>query len=174
MIIALKLRDRQREMESLKLALAIVCVMGLALVHVCEAQNSPQDFVDAHNKVRAKEGLGPMTWDQKVATFAENYAKQRVDCKLQHSDPATHPYGENLFFGPEATAATAVEDWYSEKENYDYNTNSCLKGMCGHYTQVVWRDSVRLGCGRVKCTNGLFFITCNYDPAGNWEGEKPY
>lgn len=164
-------------MESAKLALAVVCVMGLTLVHVCQAQNSPKDFLDIHNKFREQEGKGlpPMTWDNTVAAFAESYAKKRVDCQLIHSDFATHPYGENLYIGTEATAAMAVEDWYREKDNYDYNSNACVKGMCGHYTQVVWRDSVRLGCARVKCTRDQsYFITCNYDPSGNYEGERPY
>ncbi|CAH1441527.1 unnamed protein product [Lactuca virosa] len=60
-----------------------------------QAQNSPQDFVDAHNQARAQVGVGPMTWDSNVAGFAENYANQRRgDCQLVHSQNS--PYGENL------------------------------------------------------------------------------
>ncbi|KAK2998900.1 hypothetical protein RJ639_023346, partial [Escallonia herrerae] len=40
--------------------------------------------------------------------------------------------------------------------------------MCGHYTQVVWRNSVRLGCARVQSNSGWWFIACNYDPPGNY------
>jgi pathogenesis-related protein 1 len=69
----------------------------------------------------------------------------------------------------------AVKLWVDEKPYYDYNSNSCVNGeMCGHYTQVVWRKSLRIGCAKVKCDNGGTFITCNYDPPGNYVGERPY
>lgn len=25
---------------------------------------------------------------------------------------------------------------FHERKNYDYGTNTCMSGMCGHYTQV--------------------------------------
>ncbi|CAA6657659.1 unnamed protein product [Spirodela intermedia] len=39
---------------------------------------------------------------------------------------------------------------------------------------MVWRNSVRVGCARVRCGNGSFFVTCNYDPPGNVGGKRPY
>ena len=39
-------------------------VMGLAIIglaHICYAQYSLQDFLDAHNAARADVGVGPMT-----------------------------------------------------------------------------------------------------------------
>ena len=29
-----------------------------------------------------------------------------------------------------------------------------------HYTQIVWKNSVRMGCAKVRCNNGQTFITC--------------
>lgn len=46
--------------------------------------------------------------------------------------------------------------------------------MCGHYTQIVWRDSVRLGCASVNCLNGGMYAICSYDPPGNYIGESPF
>ena len=114
-------------------------------------------------------------WDDTVAAHAQNYAKQRRgDCALQHSGG---PYGENMSKGPgvEYTPADAVNSWVSEKQYYDYNLNTCVQGeKCGHYTQVVWKNSQKLGCACVKCDDGAIFITCNYDPPGNVVGQKPY
>ncbi|KAL5537380.1 hypothetical protein UlMin_042322 [Ulmus minor] len=150
------------------LVLLIVCSLGLS----CHAQDWPQDYLNAHNKARAEVGVGPMAWDNKVAAYAQGYANQRVDCSLVHS---SGPYGENLAmsFG-DLSGTAAVEMWIREKKNYDYNSNSCVGGDCLHYTQVVWRNSVRLGCAEVRCHNGGTFIICNYDPPGNWIGEWPY
>ncbi|KAF7842861.1 Cysteine-rich secretory protein, allergen V5/Tpx-1-related [Senna tora] len=47
--------------------------------------------------------------------------------------------------------------------------------LCLHYTQVVWLDSVHIGCAEVKCDNNAdTFIICNYDPPGNFDGQTPY
>ncbi|GJY40645.1 pathogenesis-related protein 1 [Tanacetum coccineum] len=99
-----------------------------------------------------------------LLSFAQNYANQRqADCQLVHSQNG--PYGENLAWGTALTGASAVNLWVGEKADYDYNSNTCAPGKtCGHYTQVVWRQSVRLGCARVQCNSGAWFVTCNYDP----------
>ncbi|XP_022762227.1 pathogenesis-related protein 1-like [Durio zibethinus] len=155
-------------------SLAVTCLMALAIVLPSHAQDSPQDYLNAHNTARAAVGVGPMTWDNNVAAYAENYANQRIgDCNLVHS---SGPYGENLAWSSGDLSGTdAVTMWVNEKADYDYNSNTCAPGkVCGHYTQVVWSKSVRLGCAKVRCNNGGTFIGCNYDPPGNFIGEKPY
>ncbi|KAF8404815.1 hypothetical protein HHK36_009705 [Tetracentron sinense] len=156
-----------------RIALALVCLTGLALLHVSQAQNSLQNYLNAHNTARSQVGVGSITWDNTVAAYAQNYANQRIgDCALQHSGGR---YGENIAVGSgDFTGTAAVNLWVAEKNNYNYNSNSCVGGECGHYTQVVWRNSVRVGCARVRCNNGWFFITCNYDPPGNYVGQRPY
>ncbi|XP_059313863.1 basic form of pathogenesis-related protein 1-like [Lycium ferocissimum] len=152
----------------------VVCFITFAIFHSSQAQDSPQDYLNAHNAARRRVGVGPMKWDNRVAAFAQNYANKRIgDCRMQHSGG---PYGENLAAAfPQLHAAGAVKMWVDEKQWYNYNSNTCQAGkVCGHYTQVVWRNSVRLGCARVRCNNGWYFITCNYDPPGNWRGQRPY
>ncbi|OMO92160.1 Allergen V5/Tpx-1-related protein [Corchorus olitorius] len=161
-------------MEFSKLSLAFTCLMALGFVLPSHAQDSPQDYLDAHNTARAAVGVGPMTWDDTVAAYAQNYANQRIgDCNLVHSDG---PYGENLAWSSGDLSGTdAVKMWVDEKADYDYGSNTCAPNkVCGHYTQVVWRNSVRLGCAKVRCNSGGTFIGCNYDPPGNYVGEKPY
>ncbi|XVF68165.1 hypothetical protein PTKIN_Ptkin10aG0182400 [Pterospermum kingtungense] len=156
-------------------SLALTCLMALALVLPSHAQDTPQDYLNAHNTARAAVGVGAMTWDDNVAAYAQSYANQRSgDCNLVHSGG---PYGENLAWSSADLSGTdAVTMWVNEKADYNYDTNSCAPGkVCGHYTQVVWRDSVRLGCAKVSCNNGGgTFIGCNYDPPGNYNGQKPY
>jgi pathogenesis-related protein 1 len=83
--------------------------------------------------------------------------------------------GENLYWGSNAdfTAANAVRSWVSENQWYDHSSNSCLTSAgksCGHYTQVVWRPSTKIGCARVVYNNGATSIRCNYSPQGNFNG----
>jgi pathogenesis-related protein 1 len=95
------------------------------------------------------------------------------DCNLVHSQGGS--YGENLEGSTgDLSVVDAVKLWVDEKASYDYNSNTYAAGaVCGHYTQVVWRDSVRLGCAKVQCNNGGKFIGCNYDPPGNVIGQRP-
>ncbi|XP_042504781.1 pathogenesis-related protein PR-1-like [Macadamia integrifolia] len=138
--------------------------------------NLATQFLTRHNAARAALHLPRMVWDKEVAKYAQWYANQRRwDCALKHSNG---PYGENIFWGSgyEWTAAQAVGAWLSEKKWYNYHSNSCSEGEeCGHYTQIVWRSSRKLGCAKVTCFHGRgVFITCNYDPPGNYIGDRPY
>jgi hypothetical protein len=48
--------------------------------------------------------------------------------------------------------------------------------VCGHYTQLVWANTRRIGCARHNCS-GLTFpssIVCDYGPGGNFGGQSPY
>ncbi|CAI8583091.1 unnamed protein product [Vicia faba] len=158
---------------------SVMCVLGLIFMmvgnHVVYAQDSPADYVNAHNAARSQVGVRNIVWDNTVAAFAQNYANQRKDCRLIHSGGGGR-YGENLAMSTGGLSGTdAVRLWVDEKRDYNYNSNSCANGkVCGHYTQVVWRNSARLGCAKVRCNNGGTFVTCNYDPPGNYVGQKPY
>ncbi|XP_052193584.1 pathogenesis-related protein 1B-like [Diospyros lotus] len=166
----------KRAMHDISMVSLILCfIIILAKPHTSHAQNTQQEYLDAHNMARSEVGVGGLVWDDTVAAYALNYANQRAgDCAMMHSNG---PYGENLFsgYGKEWTATDAVNSWVSEKAYYDHASNSCAQDqVCGHYTQVVWRNSVSLGCARVQCSNGWWFITCNYNPPGNVNGQSPY
>ncbi|KAJ8768967.1 hypothetical protein K2173_023962 [Erythroxylum novogranatense] len=154
-------------------SLAIACFITLTFLHQSNAQNTPQDYLNAHNAARARVGVGPMKWDNKVAAYARAYVnKLKGNCRMVHSGG---PYGENLaWYSADMTGTAAVKMWVDEKPNYSYNLNRCLRGKCGHYTQVVWRNSVRLGCAKARCNNGGTIISCNYEPRGNYKNQRPY
>ncbi|GAB2292085.1 hypothetical protein Dimus_026333 [Dionaea muscipula] len=167
--------SRSRNIVPLSVILFLVAMI-LSPPLPSQAQNSPNDYVNAHNDARSQVGVGPVSWDDTLVAYAQDYANQRAnDCALEHS---SGPYGENIAvgYGYDFTGLDAVAMWVSEKQYYDYDSNSCADGEeCGHYTQVVWRDSTRLGCGRSECYNGDgWFIICSYDPPGNYNGERPY
>lgn len=155
-------------------SILVSCFITFAIFYTSQGQNRPKNYLIPHNEARRQVGVGPMTWDDSLAAYAQNYANQRIsDCGMIHSHG---PYGENLAAAfPELNAADAVRMWVDEKQCYDSNSNTCTpEQVCGHYTQVVWRNSIRLGCAKVRCNNGWYFITCNYDPPGNYIGQHPY
>ncbi len=141
----------------------------------------------AHNAVRAmvqtSPALAPMTWNSDLAATAAAWVAMCKDTDgnglVDHNPNRSqgHPtyVGENVFAASgTATAQQAVNLWASEKANYNYANNSC-SGVCGHYTQIVWRNSIQLGCALGNCPNLTYknAIVCNYMPGGN-NGGKPY
>lgn len=133
------------------------------------------EFLEAHNRVRARYGVPPLRWSNKLAKYARRWSSaRRFDCVLMHSPGS--PYGENVFWGTgwDWRAGDAVSSWASEAAFYDWRSQACHPGqMCGHFTQLVWNDTQLVGCGRSECFAGGVFITCSYDPPGNWLGEAP-
>jgi pathogenesis-related protein 1 len=153
----------------------------------------------AHNAARAAEMLDPplpdLTWSNDLAAVAQDWADTLAkQCgTIMHRMP--NKYGENIAeegsTGPfQYTAAQAVDSWVSEKMCWDYGTingteqcdTTCYKKLsstgCGHYTQVVWRNTQRVGCGFAQCQAAGGFTddlwVCNYDPPGNYVGQAPY
>ncbi len=70
----------------------------------------------------------------------------------------------------------AVDMWANEKAYYDYASNSGNGHVVGHYTQLVWQKSTKVGCGQAisKTDYPGSHIVCRYSPAGNMGSEKPY
>lgn len=144
-------------------------------------------MTDAVNAVRAgvvtSTPLPNMTWSTAIASVAQAYADQLASsgCNLVHSGNPS--YGENLaWFGGQAAAASAVVAlWASESACYTYGlfatTDSCQGcAGCGHYTQLVWRNTTQIGCGFAQCPGTQYseVWVCNFSPPGNYVGQAPY
>ena len=143
-----------------------------------------QALLTAHDSVRANAipvpspALPAVHWSSSAQALAEDWAAR---CDFVHRDP--NSLGENLSAGTQEFGPTeVVNDWAAERSDYTWATNTCRAGQaCGHYTQIVWRSSVGVGCAQQRCTTGSpfgagvwFFVVCDYEPAGNFIGQKPY
>jgi len=118
-----------------------------------------------HNELRAKHGSPPLHWNSTLEAFAS--ARDQT-CVFEHTPPP-RTYGENIAWGYSSKDG-AVQGWYDEVANYDYN-NPVFGYNTGHFTQVVWKASTELGCGGVECPPYGLMITCEYYPPGNVEGQ---
>ena len=118
-----------------------------------------------------------MSWSETLAATAQEYANYLASTgEFKHDEKSD--YGENLYASSQdATYVEAIDSWYAERVYYNYADNSC-SGTCGHYTQMIWRDSQQLGCAKATYTKGQYqgwsVVVCRYDPAGNYIGERPY
>ncbi|KAI3366492.1 hypothetical protein L3Q82_000632 [Scortum barcoo] len=126
------------------------------------------DCVAEHN--RARSSVSPpasnmlyMTWDEGLAITARAWARH---CEFEHNPllkdahrvhPTFSSVGENIWVGsPQSSfgVTKAIQKWVDEKQHYDYNSTHCTN-ICGHYTQVVWASSYKVGCAVQLCPNGI-------------------
>eukprot|EP00927_Polykrikos_kofoidii_P045567 TRINITY_DN395_c0_g2_i1.p1 TRINITY_DN395_c0_g2~~TRINITY_DN395_c0_g2_i1.p1 ORF type:complete len:291 (-),score=34.46 TRINITY_DN395_c0_g2_i1:85-957(-) len=123
-----------------------------------------------HNTYRRAHGASDLTWSDTLASQSQQWADM---CNWQHSD---NDAGENLWGGSASLNGESVTDsWYSEITAYNFNNPGKSTGTIGHFTQVVWKDSTKIGCGFKKCPRlGTFananFVVCEYLPRGNIRG----
>jgi hypothetical protein len=160
------------------LFLALLLQGNISPFHNMEAR-----LLAAHNRVRAEAGVPPLTWDPALAEDAEIWAGELTRLGwLVHSPDSPRdpdPQGENLwagtrgYYGPEAMVGL----WAREKRNFrpgifPINSRTGRLEDVGHYTQLIWRTTKRVGCAFAHGRRDDFLV-CRYREGGNVIGERP-
>jgi uncharacterized protein YkwD len=146
------------------------------------SEKDAQVALEYHNRVRKEVGAPPLQWSKELAAYAQEWAAHLAakGCSMAHrprSGEWAQQYGENLFWGSNSlySVKDACVSWYSEKKDF---TGPVFTGneanVVGHYTQMVWRSTTKVGIGVARCSNGAIIIVANYDPPGNYLGENAY
>ena len=130
-------------------------------------------MLEAHNAVRARVGVPPLAWSAQLAADAQKWASRLIATNEFAHQPDGR-YGENLYgiSGGAASPGQVVAAWAKEARDYDLRRDTC-SGVCGHYTQLVWRATHNVGCGVASDPEREIWV-CEYDPPGNFAGYRPY
>jgi len=106
--------------------------------------------------------LPPLVWSDKVAAVAQQW--RRFSWSGTNSSIA-----RNRSLAKTCSRSTEPARRRSGRErmgvggrNYDYGSNRCT-GVCGHYTQIVWRGTHELGCGLAPGPSREVWV-CDYAP----------
>jgi pathogenesis-related protein 1 len=139
------------------------------------------EIIAQHNLFRAEVGVPPLTWDDTIAAGAQQWADAKeADGRFEHSGT---DLGENLAGGgvKDATIrlATGVGVTPPDDERANYQTDPQPAGQekkqVGHYTQIVWSSTTKVGCGFAPADKLAFgLVVCRYSPPGNFRGQFPY
>jgi len=148
--------------------------------------------------------MNTLAWDDSLAIASQDYA---ATCAWAHDPRnRENKWGENLAYRWSSRGncfdaqllAGFVQGWYSEIDDTDWSVSegtatskiyadpekqckqydrSTGKCMIGHYTQVVWAETTKVGCGVVACDKGLMgrggvLLVCKYNPPGNYRAES--
>ena len=156
-----------------------LAAIGVATIVLHNPMVFPAEMLEAHNQARAAAGVPPLVWDEALSTEAEAYAKQlAASGQFRHS--GAEGQGENLWRGTRsafsyrqmARAWTAEAAYYRHGPFPDVSATGRWQDV-GHYTQLVWRDTTRLGCG-LASGRQWDVLVCRYAPQGNWIGRRAY
>jgi uncharacterized protein YkwD len=136
--------------------------------------------LEIHNAARKKVGVPALQWSPELARYAQAWAEElaATKCDLDHrpkSGKWKQLYGENLYWSSDAaTVMDACNSWMEEQK--DFKNKPVVSGDkgTGHYSQMIWSTTTKLGMGLAACKDGSVIVVANYDPPGNYIGKKAY
>jgi len=158
------------------MALFKILTLSLALTVAGVAAGSFKDIcLSSHNKLRAlHKATAELQWDSSIAAAAQKWAEELVAKNVFSHDRARGDVGENLYTktgAKKASCAEAALNWYNERKYYNYeNPIDGSSGTIGHFTQLVWKSSQKVGVGIASKITGDYtrtVIVARYSPPGN-------
>jgi uncharacterized protein YkwD len=163
------------------LTIVTIACLAAQVTHAGTFSNQQvSELLLAHNKYRAEVREQPLSWSDGLAAGAQVWAQHLAEevHTLQHSGEAG--VGENLAMWTAGRASLTklvdlwgVENYYFIEASFpDVSTTGDWKTV-GHYTQMIWRNTTKVGCG-VARGGGYDFLVCRYSPQGNFMGEKVF
>ncbi|CAG9798066.1 unnamed protein product [Chironomus riparius] len=82
--------------------------------------------------------------------------------------------GQNIFVSTHKVPwLFALRTWFEERHNFTYGSHRNDLNVVGHFTQMIWASTHKVGCGLSKCSRGgprnkpFYNYVCNYCPIGN-------
>ncbi len=147
--------------------------------------------LEIHNYARKQVGSTPLVWSEKLEKQALLYAKilARKDNKQNMKHSQTND-GENMTYSYSAEIRDGVVvptfssnplteasiGWYEEIKDYRYSKIKKIRigRPVGHYTQMVWKNTKKVGIAYAISKKGSVYVVARYFPAGNLIGKHPY
>jgi len=174
----------------LKISIATSFAMLLSF-SIPAAAEFHKEILDAHNQCRLRHHAANVVLDNSLAKAAQSYAEELARTNvLVHSDRSTRSnIGENLYSWSISTSRQStskkpslaehgvmgVSAWCEESAKYDFSRPGYVTGT-GHFTQVVWKSTQKIGCGAAESKVSLTekgqvkttrYVVCRYSPTGN-------
>ena len=136
-------------------------------------------ILQQHNVHRRNHTVDDISWDDNLANIAAEIASS---CKYAHNTEAGGGgYGQNIGAGAPGDEVDKMitNQMYNDEmmlyPGYGAEPDMSNFERWGHFSQIVWKATTKVGCHTQYCPGGLentggnispFFTVCNYQPAG--------
>ena len=128
-----------------------------------------------HNYYRAQHQVGNLQRDSLLESIAQAAAEHMVEIDNFYFTTETYNgqyIGKNIFWQwGSFTGNDVVDDWYDGISAYDFSNPGYTSGA-GSFTQLVWKNSQKIGCG-YACSGSECYGCCTYYPGGNYLNSFP-
>ena len=138
-----------------------------------ELEQFRQSILIKHNYYRGLHQVGNLQRDSTLEAIAQKTADEMIkkDNFIFSSDKYNgKKIGQNLFYYWGSFTGEKIADiWYESESKYNYS-NPTYSSDYGDFTQVVWKNTQKIGCG-YACNENQCYGICVYYPAGNYNNQ---
>ncbi|XP_041973599.1 secreted protein PRY1-like isoform X2 [Aricia agestis] len=134
-----------------------------------------KEALEAHNEHRQEHGVPPLVLSKDICKVSQKWAEELAKKDVM-SYSVNQNYGESIYCGwspdpnVKITAKDCVDRWYNEINDYSFGKEPEILN-CGHFTQMIWKNTRELGIGSAKSKSGKLYVVANYYPPGNYSNQ---
>lgn len=130
-------------------------------------------YLDEHNIHRRIVGVSPLKWSDDLEVAALKQAN--LIASNFNSADINQEYGVNVYRSAKKPVANDVLKFWVQEQRYYHGEIISEKNLkiCSHYTQIIWSQTISVGCAMAQTIGGVYVVVCFYSPKGNTIGQKP-
>lgn len=138
-----------------------------------------KEALTAHNNYRQLHHANELEHEPRLSSLAQEWAEilaTKGSLSYRQCTYKNEELGENImrFKLNEANlyylnGSDVTDEWYNEESRYKYTGK--FSSNTGHFTQIVWKSTQKVGFGFCMDDTGVLYVVANYFPAGNYSNK---